>query len=72
MAERVDRVAGRALSPRAFRTFGIEAVVLGPPATQDGLDAEGPEGARRQGPPLDPVGPLGPLSHGHGPDPPGG
>jgi hypothetical protein len=30
-------VAGRALSPRAFRAFGIEAVVLGPPARQDGL-----------------------------------
>jgi hypothetical protein len=40
MAERVprpDRVEGRALSPRAFRPFGIEAVVLGPPATQEGL-----------------------------------
>jgi hypothetical protein len=37
MAERTDRVEGRALSPRAFRPFGIEAVVLGPPATQDGL-----------------------------------
>jgi hypothetical protein len=40
MAERLprpDRVEGRALSPRAFRTFGIEAVVLGPPATQEGL-----------------------------------
>jgi len=40
MAERPprpDRVEGRALSPRAFRPFGIEAVVLGPPATQDGL-----------------------------------
>jgi len=40
MAERLprlDRVEGRALSPRAFRPFGIEAVVLGPPATQDGL-----------------------------------
>jgi hypothetical protein len=34
---RPDRVEGRALSPRAFRPFGIEAVVLGPPATQDGL-----------------------------------
>jgi hypothetical protein len=40
MAERLprpDRVEGRALSPRAFRTFGIEAVVLGPPALQEGL-----------------------------------
>ena len=40
MAERVprpDRVEGRALSPRAFRPFGIEAVVLGPPTTQEGL-----------------------------------
>jgi hypothetical protein len=40
MAERLprpDRVEGRALSPRAFRPFGIEAVVLGPPAAQDGL-----------------------------------
>jgi hypothetical protein len=34
---RQDRVEGRALSPRAFRPFGIEAVVLGPPTTQDGL-----------------------------------
>jgi hypothetical protein len=40
MAERLprpDRVEGRALSPRAFRTFGIEAVVLGSPVVQDGL-----------------------------------
>ena len=40
MAERVprpDRVEGRALSPRAFRPFGIEAVMLGPPTTQEGL-----------------------------------
>jgi hypothetical protein len=40
MAERLprpDRVEGRALSPRAFRPFGIEAVVLGPPVTQEGL-----------------------------------
>ena len=45
MAERLprpDRVEGRALSPRAFRTFGIEAVVLGPPVVQEGL-------VRRQG-----------------------
>ena len=34
---RSDRVEGRALSPRAFRPFGIEAVVLGPPTAQDGL-----------------------------------
>jgi hypothetical protein len=39
---RPDRVEGRALSPRAFRTFGIEAVVLGPPVVQEGL-------VRRQG-----------------------
>ena len=40
MAERLprpDRVEGRALSPRAFRTFGIEAVMLGPATTQEGL-----------------------------------
>jgi hypothetical protein len=40
MAERLprpDRVEGRALSPRAFRPFGIEAVILGPPASQEGL-----------------------------------
>jgi hypothetical protein len=37
MAEAADRVEGRALSPRAFRPFGIEAVVLGPPTSQDGL-----------------------------------
>jgi hypothetical protein len=40
MAERrarPDRVEGRALSPRAFRPFGIEAVVLGPPTNQEGL-----------------------------------
>jgi hypothetical protein len=39
MAERMrpDRVEGRALSPRAFRPFGIEAVILGPPTTQEGL-----------------------------------
>jgi hypothetical protein len=34
---RQDRVEGRALSPRSFRPFGIEAVVLGPPTTQEGL-----------------------------------
>jgi hypothetical protein len=40
MAERLprpDRVEGRALSPRAFRPFGIEAVLLGPPTSQEGL-----------------------------------
>ena len=40
MAERpprADRVEGRALSPRAFRPFGIEAVLLGPPSVQEGL-----------------------------------
>jgi hypothetical protein len=40
MAERLprsDRVEGRPLSPRAFRTFGIEAVLLGPPVVQEGL-----------------------------------
>jgi hypothetical protein len=40
MAERLprpDRVEGRPLSPRAFRTFGIEAVLLGPPVLQEGL-----------------------------------
>ena len=40
MAERLprpDRVEGRALSPRAFRAFGIEAVLLGPATTQEGL-----------------------------------
>jgi hypothetical protein len=36
-APRADRVEGRALSPRAFRPFGIEAVVLGPPTGQGGL-----------------------------------
>jgi hypothetical protein len=34
---RPDRVAGRPLSPRAFRPFGIEAVVLGPASAQAGL-----------------------------------
>jgi hypothetical protein len=34
---RPDRVEGRPLSPRAFRPFGIEAVILGPPANQEGL-----------------------------------
>lgn len=32
-----DQVAGRALSPRAFRPFGVEAVVLGAPTLQEGL-----------------------------------
>jgi hypothetical protein len=36
-APRPDRVEGRPLSPRAFRTFGIEAVILGPPVMQEGL-----------------------------------
>ena len=34
--QRQGLVEGRALSPRAFRPFGIEAVVLGPPTTQEG------------------------------------
>jgi hypothetical protein len=34
---RPDRVEGRPLSPRAFRTFGIEALLLGPPTPQHGL-----------------------------------
>jgi hypothetical protein len=38
MAERrPDRVEGRPLSPRAFRAFGIEAVLLGPASRQQGL-----------------------------------
>jgi hypothetical protein len=41
-AGRADRVEGRPLSPRAFRHFGIEAVVLGPATSQEGL-------VRRQG-----------------------
>ena len=41
-AGRADRVEGRPLSPRAFRHFGIEAVLLGPATTQEGL-------VRRQG-----------------------
>ena len=41
-AGRADRVEGRPLSPRAFRHFGIEAVVLGRATTQEGL-------VRRQG-----------------------
>jgi hypothetical protein len=32
-----DRVEGRPLSPRAFRHFGIEAVMLGAPVHQEGL-----------------------------------
>jgi hypothetical protein len=36
-APRPDRLEGRALSPRSFRPFGIEAVLLGPAATQEGL-----------------------------------
>ena len=34
---RPDRVAGRALSPRSFRPFGVEAVVLGAASGQEGL-----------------------------------
>jgi len=34
---RPDRIEGRALSPRAFRPFGVEAVVLGAPSGQEGL-----------------------------------
>ena len=34
---RPDRIEGRALSPRAFRPFGVEAVVLGAPSEQEGL-----------------------------------
>jgi hypothetical protein len=33
----VDRVAGQPLSPRAFRAFGVEAVVLGAATEQAGL-----------------------------------
>jgi hypothetical protein len=36
-AEPADRVEGRPLSPRAFRHFGIEAVMVGPPVEQEGL-----------------------------------
>src|SRR6266496_888607 len=32
-----DRVEGRPLSPRAFRHFGIEAVLVGAAVRQDGL-----------------------------------
>ncbi len=39
---RPDRIEGRALSPRAFRPFGVEAVVLGAASEQEGL-------ARREG-----------------------
>jgi hypothetical protein len=34
---RADRVEGRPLSPRSFRHFGVEAVVLGPGVEQEGL-----------------------------------
>jgi hypothetical protein len=34
---RPDRTAGRALSPRSFRPFGVEAVVLGAASAQEGL-----------------------------------
>jgi hypothetical protein len=36
-AGRADRVEGRPLSPRAFRHFGIEAMVLGRATPQEGL-----------------------------------
>jgi len=36
-AGRAGRIEGRPLSPRAFRHFGIEAVVLGPATAQEGL-----------------------------------
>jgi hypothetical protein len=35
--DRPDKVEGRALSPRPFRHFGIEAMLLGPPVQQEGL-----------------------------------
>ena len=35
--DRPDKVEGRALSPRPFRHFGIEAVMLGPAVRQEGL-----------------------------------
>jgi len=31
------RLEGRPLSPRAFRPFGVEALVVGPPTVQEGL-----------------------------------
>jgi hypothetical protein len=34
---RPGRLEGRALSPRAFRPFGVEALVVGAPTVQDGL-----------------------------------
>jgi hypothetical protein len=34
---RPGRLEGRALSPRAFRPFGVEALVVGAPAVQEGL-----------------------------------
>src|SRR5262245_31830029 len=37
MSAAPDRIRGRALSPRSFRAFGIEAVVLGPAVPQEGL-----------------------------------
>jgi hypothetical protein len=46
-----DRVEGRPLSPRAFRHFGIEAVMLGAPVQQEGLvRREGVAIWRRMGP----------------------
>jgi hypothetical protein len=35
---RADRITGQPLSPRAFRAFGVEAVVLGPATEQAGLE----------------------------------
>jgi hypothetical protein len=34
---RHGRLEGRPLSPRAFRPFGVEALLLGPPTVQEGL-----------------------------------
>jgi hypothetical protein len=34
---RPGRLEGRPLSPRAFRPFGVEALLLGPPTVQEGL-----------------------------------
>ena len=34
---RPGRLEGRPLSPRAFRPFGVEALVVGPPTVQEGL-----------------------------------
>jgi hypothetical protein len=49
--DRPDKVEGRALSPRPFRHFGIEAVMLGPAVRQEGLlRREGVAVWRRLGP----------------------